>query len=157
MAALFLLALALIGWQAVRTKPLHPAPLSMAWKGGEQVFPITAPFWGDPIDLPAEPLARYQLLQQRSTPWPGIDPADCEAFIRASSSVWVRRGLDPGLLPGPGPAAAGPETLRYAANDFLDDEDGDGDALDAGELTRSGTGAEVEVFCPPPAGGEALP
>lgn len=155
MAALFLLALALIGWQAVRTKPLHPAPLAVAWKGGEQAFPIAAPTWVDPIDLPEGRLDRYQILLEHSVLWPGIDAGGaCEGFIRTSSSVWVRRGLDPGLLPG---TTVDRDRLTFAAQDFLDDDDGDGDALDAGELTRSGTGAEVEVFCPPPAGGEALP
>lgn len=149
MAALFLLALALIGWQAVRTKPLGPAPLSMAWKGGEQAFPIAARSWGDPVVLPAERLARYQVLQEHSVLWPGVPAGGkCEGFIRTSSSTWVRRGLDPRHL------AASDSALRYSTTDFLDDDDGDGDTLDAAELTRSGPGAEVEVFCPPPASEE---
>ena len=156
MAALFLLALALICWQAIRTKPLRPAPLSMAWKGGEQVFPIAAPSWVDPVELPEGRLERYKVLQAHSVPWPNIAATAaggaCEGFIRTSSTVWVRRGLDPSLLPG-----TDRDTLSYAANDFLDDDDGDGDALDAGELISGGSGAEVELFCPPPAGGEALP
>lgn len=154
MAALFLLALVLIGWQAVRTKPLGLPPLSFGWKGGEQVFPIAAPFWVDPVDLPEGRLERYKVLQRHSVPWPDIAAGGgaCEGFIRTSSSVWVRRGLDPRLLPG-----TDRDTLSYAAKDFLDDDDGDGDALDAGELISGGTGAEVELFCPPPAGGEALP
>jgi len=152
MAALFLLALALIGWQGVRTKPLSPPPLSLAWTGGEQAFPIAAPSWGKPIGLPAAPPARYQALYQHSALWPGVaEGGECEGFIRTSASVWVRRGLDPKLLPDPGPRGTGRAPLRYAAADFLDDDDGDGDPLDAGELTRSGPGAEVEVFCPPPA------
>lgn len=167
MAALFLLALVLIGWQAVRTKPMALPSLSFGWRGGEQVFPIAAPFWVDPVALPAERLERYKVLRRHSVPWPNIgataatdataaNTADgaCESFIRTSSSAWVRRGIDPGLLP---PAAGGGETLRYAAKDFLDDDDGDGDALDAGELIPGGSGAEVELFCPPPTGGEALP
>lgn len=153
MAALFLLALALISWQAVRTKPLRMAPLSLAWTGGEQSFPIAAPSWGDPIVLPAGSEARHQVLREHSALWPGAGGGGCEIFIRTASSVWVRRGLDPALLAEP----AGRDTLRYAAQDFLDDDDGDGDALDAGELTRSGPGAEVDVFCPPPAGGGARP
>lgn len=158
MAALFLLALALIVWQGVRTKPLNPDPLSMAWNGGEQVFPITAPYWIDPIHLPEGRLERYQLLRDQSVPWPNIattaEGAACESFIRASTTTWVRRGVDPRLLPG---ATGDRDTLSYAANDFLDDDDGDGDALDAGELISGGSGAEVEVFCPPPAGAEAQP
>lgn len=161
MAALFLLALVLIGWQAARTKPLALPSLSFGWRGGEQVFPIAAPFWVDPVALPAERLERYKVLERHSVPWPNIGAtaataADeaCESFIRTSSSTWVRRGVDPGLLP---PAAGGGETLRYAAKDFLDDDDGDGDALDAGELIPGGSGAEVELFCPPPAAGEVRP
>jgi hypothetical protein len=158
MAALFLLALALIGWQAARTKPLSPPPLSLAWTGGEQAFPIAAPSWGDPIVLPAAPQARYQALYRHSALWPGIaGGGECEGFIRTSSSVWVRRGLDSRLLANPGPHGTERASLRYAAEDFLDDDDGDGDTLDAGELTRSGSGAEVEVFCPPPALEEARP
>jgi hypothetical protein len=153
MAALFLLALALIGWQGGRAKPLHPVPLSVAWTGGEQVFPISAPLWTDAAP-PAELPARYAFLQKHSVPWPGVAAAGgCAGFIRTSASTWVRRGLDPERLAIP----AGLPALRYAATDFLDDDDGDGDTLDAGELTRSGPGAEVEVFCPPPAGGAAQP
>jgi hypothetical protein len=156
MAALFVLALALIGWQASRIQPLGPLPLSLAWTGGEQAFPIAAPSWGEPLVLPAGIPARYQLLRQHSSLWPGVTaPEGCEAFIRTSASVWVRRGLDPGLLPGP--VTTDQDTLRYSAQDFLDDDDGDGDTLDAGELTRSGPGAEVQVFCPPPMSGDALP
>jgi len=156
MAALFLLALALIAGQVARTKPLRQTPLSMAWTGGEQVFPIAAPFWGEPVDLPREAGARYRVLRKNAALWPGVAAAGgCEIFIRTASSVWVRRGLDPKLLPAPSPA--GPDALRYAAQDFLDDDDGNGDVLDPGELTRAGTGAEVEAFCPPPADGEARP
>lgn len=155
MAALFLLALALIAWQAVRTKPLEPDALAFSWTGGEQVFPITAPLWAEPAALPAAPTERHEALRERSVPWPGRWPAvagACEIFIRTSSAAWVRRGVDPALLP------ADRGALRYAANDFLDDEDGDGDALDAGELTSGGgSGAEVETFCPPPVPGEARP
>lgn len=155
MAALFLLALGLIVWQAVRARPLTLPPLSMAWTGGEQLFPIAAPLWVGPLDLPEERIERYRLLRERSVPWPGVAAGGaCESFIRTSAATWVRRGLDPALLPGP---KAEQDTLSYAARDFLDDDDGDGDALDAGELARSGDGAEVEIFCPPPAGEEALP
>lgn len=158
MAALFLLALALIAWQAARTKPLGPVPISVAWTGGEQAFPIAAPSWGDPAVLPVELPARYAFLERHSARWPGVaTDGACEVFIRTSSSAWVRRGLEPGLMPVPVPPEAGRDTLRYAAKDFLDDDDGDGDALDAGELTRSGPGAEAEIFCPPPALGEARP
>ncbi|HVR95863.1 MAG TPA: hypothetical protein VMW27_04565 [Thermoanaerobaculia bacterium] len=143
MAALFLLALALIGWQAVHTKPLGPAPLSFAWTGGEQVFPTAAPWWGNPVALPQELPARHQALQEHSVLWPGV-PTDgmCEVFIRTSSSTWVRRNLDPRSLEISGPK------LHFSATDFLDDDDGDGDTLDTGELTRPGPGADVEVFCP---------
>ena len=158
MAALFLLALALIAGQAARTKPLRMAPLALAWTGGEQAFPIAAPSWTEPIELPAEPLARYRALRERSALWPGVAAGDvCEIFIRTASTVWVRRGLDPQRLADRESMPARRETLRYAAEDFLDDDNGDGDVLDAGELTRSGQGADVEVFCPPPAGGEVLP
>ena len=156
MAALFVLALALIGWQASRIQPLGPLPLSLAWTGGEQAFPIAAPSWGEPLVLPAAIPARYRLLRQHSSLWPGVSvDKKCEAFIRTSASVWVRRGLEPRFLSGS--TAMDQDTLRYSAQDFLDDDDGDGDTLDAGELTRSGPGAEVQVFCPPPADGDTPP
>ena len=155
MAALFLLALGLIVWQAVRSEPPVMAPLSFAWTGGEQAFPIAAPFWTDPVDLPAGRVERYRALLRRSVLWPGAAAGGaCESFIRTSASTWVRRGVDPGLLP---PEPEGGEPLHYAARDFLDDDDGDGDALDAGELIPGGTGAEVAVFCPPPSADEAAP
>ena len=160
MAALFLLALASIGWQAARTRPLRPVPISVAWTGGEQAFPIAAPSWENSVALPADLAARRQALERHSARWPGVagDAAGkCEGFIRTSATTWVRRGLEPRLLPDPAALAAGHGTLRYAAKDFLNDRDGDGDALDAGELTRSGPGAEVEVFCPPPTAGETRP
>ena len=95
MAALFLLALVLIAGQAARTKPLRQMPLSMAWTGGEQVFPIAAPFWGEPIHLPSGAEARYRALRKHAALWPGVAAAGgCEIFIRTASSVWVRRGLD---------------------------------------------------------------
>lgn len=158
MAALFLLALALIAWQAPLTRPVPMAPLSLAWTGGEQAFPIAAPLWGTPADFSdvsagsAEPAARYWMLRRHSALWPrAAEGGRCEVFLRTASSVWVRRGLDPRLLPGP-PARR--EALYFAAQDFLDDDDGNGDVLDPGELTRSGPGAEAEVFCPPPASEE---
>lgn len=169
MAALFLLALALIAWQAPLTRPVPMAPLSLAWTGGEQAFPIAAPLWGTPADFSAvsagsagsaEPAARYWMLRRHSALWPrAAEGGRCEVFFRTASSVWVRRGLDPRLLPGPeiiseSGRRGGREALYFAAQDFLDDDDGNGDVLDPGELTRSGSGAEAEVFCPPPAGEE---
>ena len=154
MAALFLLALALIAGQAARIKPLRLPAMSLVWTGGEQAFPIAAPSWEKPVELPAEPLARYRALREHSALWPGAAATEtCEIFIRTAAAVWVRRGLDPQRLPPP----AERDALRFAARDFLDDDDGDGDVLDAGELTRSGSGAQVEVFCPPPAGAEGRP
>ncbi len=132
----------------------------MAWTGGEQAFPIAAPSWGDPVVLPAESSARYRILRQHSSLWPGVAASGkCEAFIRTSASIWVRRGLDPSLLPGPATVAPAMDrdTLRFSARDFLDDDDGNGDPLDAGELTRSGPGAEVRVFCPPPVDRDGSP
>jgi hypothetical protein len=160
MAALFVLALGLIAWQAMRISPLLPPPLAFNWVGGEQTFPIAAPSWSRPLVLPLDPNGRLLFLREHSALWPGVAPnADCEVFLRTSASVWVRRGVGAEMLPGP--SGRGEARLSFAAKDFLDDDDGDGDTLDSGELTRpqagphDSGGAEVIAYCPasPPEGG----
>ena len=59
MAALFILALALIFWQARRTEPLPPVSFSMANEPGEQVLPLAVPSWRE---TPALPEDRHERL-----------------------------------------------------------------------------------------------
>jgi hypothetical protein len=153
MAALFVLALALIVWQAPRVKPLVPPWYGSVLKPGEQVFPVAVPEWKAP-EIPTDRQARFTFLDRHAVRWPGDLPqADCDLFVRVSLQHWTRRPVQPALLKalradgmaGPVPWAA----FRWTGQDFLDDDDGDGDPLDAGELHTGGPGSEAEVFCRP--------
>jgi hypothetical protein len=147
MAALFVLALALIVWQATRTRPLVPPSYVSVVEPGEQVFPIAVPNWQAP-EIPAGPQARFVFLMEHSVLWLGRNAgaaAGCDLFVRVSLQHWARRAVDPARLGGP----ARWTTLRWTEGDFLDDDDGDGDPLDAGELRAAGPGAEAEAFCRP--------
>jgi ABC-type nitrate/sulfonate/bicarbonate transport system permease component len=147
MAALLVLALALIAWQAARTRPLVPPSYVSVLEPGEQVFPVSVPNWQAP-EIPADRQARFAFLADRSVLWPGgasaAAAAGCDLFVRVSLHHWARRAVDPALL-GAQPSTA----LRWTESDFLDDDDGDGDPLDAGELRAAGPGAEAEAFCRP--------
>lgn len=144
MAVLFLLAVALLAWQAPRTRPLQPPSYVSIPKSGEQVFPIGVPNWEAP-EIPADPEDRFAFLDQHAVRWPGLVPAaGCDLFVRVSLHHWARRPVDPARL-GPGTG----RSFRWRGQDFLDDDDGDGDPLDAGELHAAGPGAEAEVFCQP--------
>lgn len=144
MAALFLLAIALIAWQAPRTKPLVAPWYVSVTRAGEQVFPIAVPNWEAP-EIPAAPGERRAFLEKQAVRWPGDLPTTgCDLFVRISLHHWARRPVDPARLdPGAG------RSFRWAGTDVLDDDDGDGDPLDAGELRAAGPGAEAEVFCRP--------
>lgn len=154
MAALFLLAMALILWQATRTHPLVLPDYATVVKPGEQVFPIAVPNWQAP-EIPAEPRARFDFLTEHSVRWPGEAPAAaCDLFVRMSLQHWARLSLTPARLQalaadgGAGTTAA-PASFYWTGQDFLDDDDGDGDRLDAGELHAAGPGAAAEAFCQP--------
>jgi hypothetical protein len=158
MAALFLLALALIVWQALRTKPLGPPPLEISTLRGEQLLPVAVPPWRpDPV-LSPRPALRLAALTARAVRWPERASAragssDCQVFVRMSSQHWALRPASMGQVSrwlGPEAASQARETwrrLRLPVASFLDDDDGDGDLLDAGELRSGGPGAEVEAFC----------
>lgn len=150
MAALFLLALGLIAWQAPRTRPVKAVPYESVLRSGEQVFPIAVPNWEAP-EIPAEPAARRELLEKHAVLWPGAVPeASCDLFVRVSLHHWTRRPVDPARLAElREDGGSGPARLCLPGADFLDDDDQDGDRLDAGELRAEGPGAEVEVFCRP--------
>jgi len=148
MAALFLLALALIVWQALRTKPVLQPAFEIATKAGERLAPVAVPSWRAPLDPPRSP-ERLAFLASRSLIWPNVEAApDCKVFARFSSLHWVQRSASytqvqswSGLEPGPA------QRFYFPAASFLDDDDGDGDPLDSGELRDAGPGAEVEIFC----------
>lgn len=144
MAVLFLLALGLIAWQALRTqRVLHPA-YEIATKAGEQIAPMAVPSWRPPPVLPEEVPARRAYLKDHSVTWPGTEetPAsECRLFLRLSAHHWAER-------PAPPDNAVQPwRRLHLTSQAFLDDDDGDGDPLDAGELRESGPGAQAEIFC----------
>lgn len=163
MAVLFLLALGLIAWQALRTEPvLHPA-YEIATKAGEQIAPMAVPSWRPAPDLPTETSERLTYLKDHSVAWPGaphpLSPSPggregegegmglrgpCQLFLRLSAHHWATRPAPPDLAQ----SATRPwRLLHLPAQAFLDDDDGDGDPLDAGELREAGPGAEAEVFC----------
>jgi hypothetical protein len=157
MAALFLLALALIAWQALRTKPLGPPALEIVTKKGEQLLPVGVPSWSPPPHLSSELPERLAFLKEHSVLWPGVGDAKdlfgCQVFVRLSSQHWCRRSASSVQVQrwlgarSAGGAAKAWQLLYFPAASFLDDDDGDGDPLDAGELRETGPGAEVEVFC----------
>lgn len=68
----------------------------------------------------------------------------CRLFLRLSAHHWAARSVSPDLIPG---SAQPWRLLHLPSPAFLDDDDGDGDPLDAGELREPGPGAEAEVFC----------
>lgn len=150
MAALFLLAVGLLAWQAPRTRPLTAPDYETVAQRDVQVYPVAVPNW-DPPEIPAEPAARQELLNKRAVPWPGATPeASCELFVRVSLHHWTRRPVAPARLAAlRQDGGSGPAVLRWTGPDFLDDDDGDGDPLDAGELRTAGPGAEAEVLCLP--------
>jgi len=77
--------------------------------------------------------------------------------VRVSAHHWLRLRESAARLSrarAEGPAASeahngGRRTFRLAGADVLDDDDGDGDPLDARELRPSGPGADVEAVCRP--------
>src|SRR5262245_23027348 len=161
MAVLFLLALALIAWQALRTKPVLPPDFEIATQQGEQLWPPAVPSWRALPELPQDLHQRLARLESRALAWPlpaaaanlpGV-VADCKLFVRISGHHWAERPASPPRLqrwlgrPGkPAPVLAWRQ-LHLPVAAFLDDDDGDGDCLDDGELREAGPGAEVEAFC----------
>jgi hypothetical protein len=144
MAALFVLALGLILWQAPRTRPLQPPRFVSVLEPGEQVFPVAVPP-DPPLRLPGEPAARLAFLKEHSVQGLSTFPADaCEGFLRVSAQHWLRLPVPAASLPGP--ARAGSYHLASAGGlDRL----AAGDWKDAGPLLPDGPGPEVEVFCRP--------
>ena len=163
MAALFLLALVLSAGQALRTKPVRFPSYQIVTKAGERLLPVAVPSWLPPPDLPADLPQRLAFLADRALPWTvgeeggeqGV--AECRVFVRISSQHWLERPVSAARLGRwrqPGSGAQGSwQRLSFSAGSFLDDDDGDGDPLDDGELRAAGPGAEAEAFCgvrPPP-------
>lgn len=159
MAVLFVLALLLIFWQAWRTKPLPAVNFTTVSDPGGMAFPIAVPSWRNAPAIPESREARRSFFQEHEV---GVaeprDPSQCQLFLRVSSDHWFERALSPQRLgeltlnrPGrPGPGGA--RIWSFPPDGLLDDDDGDGDLLDPGELTPAGPGAEAEAFCPGDAG-----
>ncbi|MEM7483466.1 MAG: hypothetical protein AAF481_20090 [Acidobacteriota bacterium] len=165
---LFALALGAILWQAFRLTPPEPIRQLNAWRAGEQLLPAAVPSWPEENPL----LYRGDLserLRSRSVLWPALEgngtSEECELFIRFSLHHWVRRPLsrrDLALLAGAlerdplGDFAADSPRLgeevevrrgSIVATDLVDDDDGDGDLLDAGELGSGPLGAATVSLC----------
>src|SRR5688572_6544208 len=105
MAALFLLALILILWQALRIRPATQPGFEIATKGGEQIAPVAVPSWRSAPNLPEDPSGRLSRLSDRSLRWPAAGEQDagtpeCEVFVRLSSQHWARRTASRGELGG---------------------------------------------------------
>jgi hypothetical protein len=156
MAALFLLALVLIVWQALSTEPAGQPAFEVATKAGERLSPVAVPSWRPPLQLPGEIPERLALLEERSLSWPGAGETagepGCRVFLRVSSQHWAfRPASETRLQRWLGREAREPgkpwQLLHLPVESFLDDDDGDGDPLDDGELLETGPGAEVEAFC----------
>lgn len=157
MTALFLLALVLIAGQALRTKPARLPSYLMVTKADERLLPVAVPSWLPPPDLPADLPQRLAFLDDRALPWKaeeeggGQSGAECRVFVRISSQHWLERPVSAARLGRwrqPGSGAQGSwQRLSFPAGSFLDDDDGDGDPLDDGELRAAGPGAEAEAFC----------
>jgi hypothetical protein len=154
MAVLFVLALLLILWQAWRTQPLPAPGFTSVIDPGGLVLPMAVPSWRETPVIPEEREARRSYLETHAVGASDPrDPALCQLFLRVSSDHWFERAVSAQRLreltlsrpgrPGPG----GTLTWSFPSEGLLDDDDGDGDLLDPGELTTEGTGAEAEVFC----------
>jgi hypothetical protein len=90
MAALFVAALALIAWQAPRTRPLLSPPFVSTLEDAEQVFPVGVPPDAPPA-LPSDPAQRLAFLKEHSVDGFERFPAgSCEAFVRMSAHHWLR-------------------------------------------------------------------
>ena len=164
MALLFVLALLLVGWQAWRTKPLPPPEYVSVFDPGGLVFPLAVPSWREPPLLPAEREARRSYLESHAVG--ASDPRDhslCQLFLRVSSDHWFERPVTAQRLRAltrDRAGRTGPDGTRlwtFRPEGLLDDDDGDGDLLDPGELEVGGAGAEAEAFCEPPPTPPPLP
>ena len=139
MAALFLLLMTLIVWQALRTHPLQSPATVLVLNQGEQVFPAAVPPESAP-SLPAAPADRLTFLKEHAVEGFAAFPADaCEGFVRISAHHWLRL---------PVAREHGGGVLHLAGTGWLTDP-GQGNPLAKAELRTSGPGAEVEVFCAP--------
>lgn len=150
MAVLFVVALLLIVWQARRTKPLSPPGFPLLEDPRAQVFPIGVPSWRAALAVPANPAERFQYLEGNSVHAAEPGPASaCRLFLRVSAHHWYERPVSLEMLSPGHPAPGGTAVWFLPPLALLDDDDGDGDPLDRGELTPDRAGAAAEVFCPP--------
>jgi hypothetical protein len=128
-------------------------PFEIATEVGERLAPVAVPSWRSPILLPTASAERRAQLEERAVAWPVAMTASgggCRLFVRVSSQHWAVRATTAEELRSwaRGPLPLLPwQRLYLPAASFVDDDDGDGDLLDAGELEAAGPGAEVEVFC----------
>ncbi|MEM7048065.1 MAG: hypothetical protein AAF604_00310 [Acidobacteriota bacterium] len=143
MALLFAVAVVLLGWRTARYRPLDPVPFIRTWELGEQVLPLAVPVWRQENPRLAGGGAEID-LERRAVSWSAADDSSrCVAYFRVSLHHWARRPVSPPVIPDD----AVSRRYSMAVSDFFDDDDGDGDPLDSGELLRQPAGFPVEVFC----------
>ncbi len=154
MAVLFVLAIGLIVWRASRVEPLSWPAYQQATRTGEQLFPIAVPADAARQTL-HPPASRADLLRQISVARADDPAAACDLYARFSFSHWRRWPMSLAALAELGIPALSPgesARARITATDLVDDDDGDGRPLDAGEIHAAPEGVvlkgvEVEIYC----------
>jgi hypothetical protein len=153
--ALTLAVSALLGLGLARTRPTGTEPSYRAWSGGEQLLPPAVPSHpiAPPLPNPLEdPQGFAEWILPRSLEVRGVS-AEYTAWVRISTAHGELRRVDAETLeawaPGGGLAAAlGTGTWierSWPVADLLDDDDGDGDGMDAGELSPAGEGVPLWI------------
>ncbi|HXU33145.1 MAG TPA: hypothetical protein VN851_21470, partial [Thermoanaerobaculia bacterium] len=129
---------------------------------GGLVFPVAAPSWRELPVIPEKSDERLSFLEGHAiTASSPLALSRCRMFLRISADHWFERAISTQrwqelTMGQPGrPGAGGEETWSFRPDGLLDDDDGDGDFLDPGELNAQGPGAEVEIFCAEAAGAGA--
>jgi hypothetical protein len=107
--------------------------------------------------LPPDEAQLESWLNIHSVDWstPAGNPS-CILFVRISLQHWARLALDRNrvaelVAEGAAPPPGSWLSLSYSAEDFLDDDDHDGDPLDPGELSTAPGGTEAKLICRNPA------
>ncbi len=147
------LFLLLLGFGGGRIKPRPTAASKVLWEYREQLLPVAVPDRPPPV-APQDEARLGTWLDAHSVDWgtPGAT-GDCFLYLRISLQHWARLVLDRNrvaeVVAGEPVRPAGLWlSCSYSADDFLDDDDHDGDPFDAGELKPARSGAEALLFCP---------
>jgi len=149
--ALVIVSLAGGAWRATG---VSPQPYDPPWASGDQLVPLSVPLMREG-DFMASAPGLAARLQVKSVNW-GAPRLEHEyvVYVRISRQHWSRLFIssqDLELLTDTAQEAselrgASPREFRFSVADLLDDDDGDGDPLDAGELLQGGSGLQVLVL-----------